>query len=501
MRLTKLTAREYWLAAVTSTLILGSLAHSIRLGNTLNEIHAFRQTQTAWTIREFMSGNWSISSPLQILGPPGNLPFEFPLFQAFAASLGNWTSLQPDFAARLAGLITFQASAILLIVLLSRWFSRKVALVGLILFEFLPFGMQWGPSSLIEYTAIALLLGSIICADNFSRGRSQFLNIIFSTLFLSLAFMVKGTTAIAWSLVFVVALLAPFKTLRLNWRRKIPAATASLSIALMAGLLWTQFADAERAKNPLAAELSTSALRGWYFGTLEQRLNPDSWMAIFSRLPTLGFSLAGFIIVLLLAGTSQKWNARFLALGSVPLIAVGVFFNLYVVHDYYLNAVYPALVSMIAIALVFVQNLISGARSRIGFISVATVGILAIAWTTPEGAKLAEIARNATYTPAISKVIQEVVPEGQGVLISGCDWDPTPLYYAERKGIMLPAWFKEQIPKDWVGEEFTYIAFCTGPGDPSSGDPATIIDPLSWTWVETSPGIYQIIPRFGRDAS
>jgi len=361
--------------------------------------------------------------------------------------------------------------------------------------------MQWGPSSLIEYTAIALILGAIICADNFSRGKSPALSIFLGTLLLSLAFVVKGTTAMAWSLVFIAAILTPLQTLSSTWRWKLPAATLPLAAGLVAGLAWTAFAEAKRATNPIAVDLGLTSLQEWYFGTLEQRLNPDSWIAIFSRLPTLGFSLAGFIIILILAGTAQRWSFRLLTLVSVPVIAIAIFFNLYVVHDYYLNAVYPALVSLIAIAVVFVHDQIANSRARVGFITVATVGILAVSWTTPEGAKLAEIARNATYIPSISKIIQEGVPEGEAVLISGCDWDPTPLYYAERRGIMLRGGFQGEIPLDWIGQEFNYIAFCGGAGDPATGDPATIIDSEVWTWVETSPGIYRIFPRFGRDAT
>ena len=88
-------ARIWWYSTAV-VMILGIAVQSSRLGNVLNEIHAFRLTQTAWTIREFMQGNWSVLSPLPIFGPPWNTPFEFPLFQGFAASLGNVISLQPD---------------------------------------------------------------------------------------------------------------------------------------------------------------------------------------------------------------------------------------------------------------------------------------------------------------------------------------------------------------------------------------------------------------------
>jgi hypothetical protein len=80
----------------------------------LLDLYSFRQTQTAFTIREFMMGNWSFSSPLPILGPPWAVPFEFPLFQAIAALNGNVFQLAADSAGRITGLAFFIVTGLLL---------------------------------------------------------------------------------------------------------------------------------------------------------------------------------------------------------------------------------------------------------------------------------------------------------------------------------------------------------------------------------------------------
>jgi len=475
-------------------MILGIAVQSSRLGNVLNEVHSFRQTQTAWTIREFMQGNWSVLSPLPIFGPPWNTPFEFPLFQGFAAFLGNVISSQPDFAARLAGLISFQVSALLLAILIKRWFAKTASIIALILYEFLPFSIQWGPSSLMEFTAVSLCLGSILLADSFRRSQ-RLLFLLFATLLLSLGYMVKITTALPWSLVFAAAVLAPGTSLKFSWRWKIPAASAPIILALLAGTAWTRIADTEKERNPITQQLVSSKLLDWNFGTWDQRLNPDSWIVIFDRFPSMGLGLSGLLVAIIIAGVSLQWNMRILAVLSVPLFSINVFLNLYVFHNYYLSAIYPAIIILTSIAISKVSEYIQNQRSRDGFLIAATLSVIILAWTSSEASDYAEVSRNATYYPPISKLINENVPVGEAVLVVGCDWDPTPLYYAERQGIMIPGWYTQGIPANWVGNEFNFIAFCTGASEPGEGDPASIIDANSWVWGEVAQGIFRIFPK------
>lgn len=56
----------------------------------LVEAHAFRQTQTAYTALLYHRQSIDLlHTPLPVLGPPWEFPFEFPLFQATAAMLMN----------------------------------------------------------------------------------------------------------------------------------------------------------------------------------------------------------------------------------------------------------------------------------------------------------------------------------------------------------------------------------------------------------------------------
>jgi len=239
----------------------------------LLDLYSFRQTQTAFTIREFMMGNWSISSPLPVLGPPWSVPFEFPLFQAIAALIGNVFHLAADSAGRVAGLAFFIATGLLLAILIRRWFGTTAALLTLVFFQFTPFGVQWSTASLIEFAATTFVLGAIVVIDSYSRNNSWILLSI-ATALLTLGFMVKVTSAFAWALVFLVAAFGLSGRSVPTWKPLL-SGFAPLAIALGATLAWTRWADSIKEQNPFASYLTSSALREWNFGTLGQRFNID----------------------------------------------------------------------------------------------------------------------------------------------------------------------------------------------------------------------------------
>ena len=75
-----------WLPAVL--LVFTVLIHLPTFDQPLVERHNFRQTQTAFTARIYHEEGIDLFDPkLPVLGPPWEVPFEFPLFQA-AASKG-----------------------------------------------------------------------------------------------------------------------------------------------------------------------------------------------------------------------------------------------------------------------------------------------------------------------------------------------------------------------------------------------------------------------------
>ena len=126
---------------------MGAAFQLLTLRPNLIDLFGFRQTQTAFTIREYMAGNWSIDTPMPSLGPPWTNPYEFPLFQGIAAILGNVSGLPADTAGRVTGLVFFLASGLLMAILVRRWFGVRASLIALIFFQVTPFAVQWASSS------------------------------------------------------------------------------------------------------------------------------------------------------------------------------------------------------------------------------------------------------------------------------------------------------------------------------------------------------------------
>jgi len=70
----------------------------------------------------------------------------------------------------------------------------------------------------------------------------------------------------------------------LSLRRLPVVAGLGFGLPLVAAVLWNNFADAQKALNPLAATfLLSSELSAWNFGTLGMRIHPEFWRVIFQR--------------------------------------------------------------------------------------------------------------------------------------------------------------------------------------------------------------------------
>src|SRR6476659_6226325 len=104
--------RVLWVGAGLA--VLGSFALRIRtIGQPLIEAHAFRQTQTAYTaVLYHRDGIDLLHTPLPVLGPPWQIPFEFPLFQAIGAIVMN-LGVPTEIALRSTSLFFFVVSAAL----------------------------------------------------------------------------------------------------------------------------------------------------------------------------------------------------------------------------------------------------------------------------------------------------------------------------------------------------------------------------------------------------
>ena len=129
------------------------------LDRPLLERHAFRQTQTAWTAREFHEEGIDLLHPkLPVLRRAVRGAFEFPLFQA-AAAVPMELGLEEDTSLRLTSLVSFLATALLLWGLVRYVAGAVAGVTAVVAFAFTPFALVWSRTSMIEYLATAGAVG------------------------------------------------------------------------------------------------------------------------------------------------------------------------------------------------------------------------------------------------------------------------------------------------------------------------------------------------------
>jgi len=379
-------------------------------------------------VQFFERGIWT-QPLLPVFGSPWQVPFEFPLFQASAATLMGFGG-SADFSNRLACLIWFCVTAALIF-----WIARRYAGVGaawasLLVFTFSPFAVQWGRTAMIEYCATALALAWIGALFRWRTDRRWHWGAL-ALMSGSLAFLVKPTTALP--LMIPAVLFTPPGSTK---RRQDPVLAALLVIPVIAGVLWTFYADHIKASNDLTAWLTSGELRDWTIGTLDQRLDPANLALIVGRLDQTLVGALGVIAIGVAIVASRTNRLLWLSFAMSVPFGIGVFFNLYVVHDYYLAALSPALALCIGVGTaVAVRRLRLNSRVR----STALAGVVAVwlafmSWYGRDYRALSEMA----VAPGIEVAeVTEHSSSSEQILIAGADWSPVIPYYAGRKALML----------------------------------------------------------------
>ena len=403
------------------------------LGQSLLESHAFRQTQTAYTAVLYAErGIDLLRPPLPVLGPPGIIPLEFPLFQAAGALLMN-AGFAADLAMRITGLLSFVGTALLVFALARRLLNPIAALVALAAFLFNAHAWVYGRASLIEYLAagsgVAFLLLAMRWADT-GRSHHWALALVAG----ALATLVKITTG---GFYLLPALFLKDRSGR--WGFQSVGMWALVGGAGIAGLAWSAYAQGVRVETPAAAFLSVQNQPAWLFGTLAQRLDPGEWrlpLAVMLMLTGSGLAVWGPVAVL--RARAHPRAPFMLALVTTAVAPPLVLFNLYVVHDYYFAAIAP----LVAIAIgLGVEWLVArrarrwAKRTMVGLAGAWLASIIGFfpTWSIIYGTPPEEnrASRVATYIRDHSGPQDWVIQDGLG-------WNPSFLYYARRQGIAVP---------------------------------------------------------------
>jgi multisubunit Na+/H+ antiporter MnhF subunit len=471
-----------WLAGLIA---VGTLIRIPQLWHGLNEMHAFRQTQTTYVALEYARhGINLLHTPLPIFGPNSDVPMEFPLVQAMAAVLIR-LGVEPDSAMRIVGLAGFQAAGVLLCVLVLRWHGQLATIVVLALFEFSPFGLAWGAAALIDFPAVALSLGMVVGLDAWFRTGSR-LGLLLGAISGWLAFLVKATTPPAWCVLVAVSALTAYLLTR-SWSRIATGFLAGPAVGTAIGVAWIRYGDSVKARNPLTQFLISRTMHDWNFGTLDQRLDPGAYEQILLRVNSeiagplaLGIVLA--VLGIILAPTKVERIRRAGWLGTAAAAPL-LFFNLYHVHNYYLIGIFPAIIATVGIGIVAVAQRI---RANTAWVAAAGTALVVVGSALPQNDMLQWITSPAP-NPGGER-IRAATNTNDLIAVLGCDdWDPTTLYSADRRGLMLrdnnlDVWKHENI------NDYHYLFTC------DQALPVAKYVPAGYQLVPASaPGLWRII--------
>lgn len=423
--------RPWGIAAILIGLYVGGVLPS--LGQSLLESHAFRQTQTAYTAVLYAErGIDLLRPPLPVLGPPGIIPLEFPLFQAVGALLMGG-GFGADVAMRLAGLLCFVSTAVLVHAIARRLLSPAAALLALAAFLFNAHAWVYGRASLIEYLAAGSGVAFLFLAMRWNdSGRvSQWaLALVAGTL----GTLVKITTG---GFYLVPAFFLRDRAGR--WGFQSPRMWVLVGGAGLAGLAWSAYAQGVRVETPAAAFLSVQNQPAWLFGTLAQRLDPGEWrVPLIAMLMLTGSGLVAWGPLAVLRARTHPRAPFALAVVAMAVAPPLVLFNLYVVHDYYFAAVAPLVAIGIGLGVEWLIGQRERRWARRTMVGLAGAWLASVIGFFPTWSIIYGTPPEQERASRIAAYIREHSAPEDWVIQDGLGWNPSFLYYARRQGIAVP---------------------------------------------------------------
>jgi hypothetical protein len=305
------------------------------------------------------------------------------------------------------------------------------------------------------------------------------------------ALLSKSTTGAAYVIFLVVPLVLIFSKKIISlpelYIRSATFAVLVLAPALSAAILWVRFSDALKSQSVIGQKLTSSSLRDWNFGSFEQRLNFDTWDTMFERILSAIWgpvgTIAVVIVIFYLAWQRLQRDYIIVVVGSVAvaILVFLVFTNLYFVHTYYLLALYPMLVTAFGLsARVVMSNISPSVTLKRVIVSTAVFSQLVFHISAPASVQLFQGYSSPNSTPYLSSVISKNTQELDLILMVNCDWDPTTLYFADRKGYMVPSWAVDSVPEEVKStlksnsDNYELLVFCAGVEFPQDFVPENI---------------------------
>lgn len=458
-----------------------------------------------------------------LYGPPWQIPFEFPLFQAIAAVISKMGIGDLVFACRLTALLSFYLSALFLYLVCKEIFmDNRTNFAIITIYLWLPYNIYYSLEPLIDYLALALALAYLFFILSWLKTGSSNWNALFATIFGSLSVLVKPTTApivvipiITFVVKDIVAIYRRNFTQALNLRFVLSkildlrgywlALVLMATVPLLAGSFWTRYSDQVKNSSIFTQWLTSPALVTWNFGTWELRSDLSIWIAyaIVAQRFLLPYGLVCFgILGLYIAikerikfgNTNERISLFIISIGASSLLVFVVFINLYR-HEYYYIALSASLAIMAGYGIRRFWQTSQEPPRILGFVFVLFT-IVFLIFNIKDYIMFRDIAISDTQKMQQSitwaREVQQYVLADDWVAFVESDWDPTYVYSLERKiMVVTPRELEKPLCQLLSNEHFSLVVV----GDLSYSRNEQLLTNTFKCFkssVEVMPGVYQV---------
>jgi peptidoglycan/LPS O-acetylase OafA/YrhL len=445
----------------------------------LADIHAFRQTQTALTAFWILKEGWALSYQTPVAGFPWSIPFEFPIYQTIVAALAAISNFDLEVIGRFVSYVFLVACAWPAFLLNKRLaLPRSVPWVFCALLWSSPLNLYWGRTFMIETTALFFSLACLPYALDVIRRVGGHRSALWFVIFATAAVLQKSTTGGPVLLfLFILALITHLRQTGFNLQavRYLLYPLIVIFIPLIIGLTWAHYADIVKMSNPFGSQLTSTTLGQWNFGTLQQKLNLETWrLVVWER--SLRWNAGGFLGVLLLIlpwlGGQAYRRYAWLSLAALMLflLPVLIFTNVHFVHEYYQVACVPFLLGALAIV---IGGWLHQSTSRRLIVPVVTMAIVLsnlVIFNKSYGIvtrrSLDELDPRSVQSYKVGRYLREVTRQGSGLVVFGNGYSSEIAFQAQRKTMAAPPWFKNYAdlwahPQNYLGNtELAALVIC-----------------------------------------
>lgn len=399
------------------------------------EAHEFRQTQTAITCYYMRSEGLSIAYETPVLGPPWKIPFEFPLYH-WAVVLLSKFGIALESAGRSVSILSFLAAVggffIGSSILFDHWRYRMVIVVVMLTNPFLLF---WSRSFMIEMTAVALGIWTVVLSRYFvTSGR-----LVYGTLAVLLvcaAALQKITTFPAYYVLAIAVIADAWRARRLPKTQLIVFTGLVTILPVLLTKCWVVFTDDLKSQNHFGEVLTSTYLTQWNYGTLVERLQL-TWLNIL--LGRMAYAIyhpvaLAMAIFALLMGFRRNYRTQLVLIAS--FIAPLLLFTPLYGHSYYLCANLAVLCLVLSIAIIDLLQ----CEGLLRYVGVVTGVLLIGAGVIRSHTLYLPLQQNPdTSRVWTARSISLLTPDDRILVGVGTGWSSVIPYYSERRSLLLPS--------------------------------------------------------------